>query len=208
MKHGRPKILSDRSRRAIGEPTMRCARRRLGCDLSGGFAIEQCGVGKLPVARPGAVRADNVAVVDRERFDRGVQPRRGDPQVDRAGFGACVAQRGTRLLHRQAARGRRLVGTHQSRRAHHAHLRERNIELFRRDLRQRGEDTLADLDLAREHFDVAIGVEPEPLRESPIHAQTPGQWRAGNGAARRIERAIHDGSGGLAARSTARTTRL
>ena len=130
------------------------------------------------------------------------------PQIDRAGFGARMAQRGARILHRQAARGHRLVGTHRRRRAHHAHLRERNIELFRRDLRQRGQDALADLDLAREHLDVSIGVEPEPLRESPIHAQTPGQWRAGNGAARGIEGVIHAASGGLAARSTARTTRL
>ena len=75
--------------------------------------------------------------------------RRRDGEIDRARFGARVAQRRAAILDRQAARGhaprRDCVGVAAARMRTRV---ERDIELFRRDLRQRGQDALAELDLA------------------------------------------------------------
>src|SRR5439155_16132501 len=180
----------------------------LGRHLSGRIAVEQIVVDELPIARLSTGRADDAAVVDTERFDRSTEPRRSGIEIDRTGFSTRMAQSSARLLHRQAARGDRLVGTHRCRRRHHAHLVERDVEFFRHDLRQRGQDSLADLDFAREYLDVSFDAELEPLREPPIYAQAPGRRRGGNCATREIEGRIHATSRATAARSTARTIRL
>src|SRR5262249_33871308 len=97
------------------------------------------------------------------------------------------------------------------RRGHHPHASERDLELLGDDLRQRGENALAELDLAGKDFDQALGGELEPLRQAPVGAQAAGQ--RGGGSARGLGWRIHFALAGFvfasrAARSTARTTRL
>ena len=65
MKRGRAEdLVRQVEARRIGCPTMRCAGAGLGATLPRGLAVEQRVVGQLPVARPRAVRADDVAVLD------------------------------------------------------------------------------------------------------------------------------------------------
>ena len=93
-------------------------------------------------------------------------------------------------------------------RRHHAHARKCDIELLGDNLRQRGEDALADLDLARGNLDEALGAKAQPLREAPVDAQASGQGRTGGHAlAGRLDRDVHFVSIAAAARSTARTMR-
>ena len=52
---------------------------------------------------------------------------------------------------------------------------EIDVELVGDDLRERREDALADLDLAGEHLDDAVGAQPQPLRQAAIGLQAAGQ---------------------------------
>ena len=88
----------------------------------------------------------------------------------------------------------------------HADVDEGDVEFFGNDLRERGDDALADFDFARERFDVSVAMELEPLRELAIDAQAPRERRARRDATRGIEREIHRST--AEARSTARTMRL
>ena len=174
--------------------------RRFGGHLRGGIAVEHIVGGERPIARPRAGRAYDIALVDDERLERFPQPCRGGGEIDRPRFGTRVAQRSAGLLHRQAPRSHRFVGTRRCRRRNHPHARDRDVELFRGDLRQRRQNALPDLDFARKDFDEAIGAEAEPLRESSIPAEAPGQRRGRGSAAH--------GADPPTAFNTARTIRL
>src|SRR5207244_55744 len=78
----------------------------------------------------------------------------------------------------------------------HAHPGEIDIELVGRNLGQRGDDALADLDLAGAQYNEARGIEAQPARESWIGGEIGRQLPGGSHVA------------SLAARSTARTIRL
>ncbi len=64
-------------------------------------------------------------------------------------FGAGRAQRAAGMLDGQTARGDAFVRAGGRRGAHHLHAADIDIELVGGDLRQRGDDALPDLDLAR-----------------------------------------------------------
>ena len=57
--------------------------------------------------------------------------------------------------------------------------RERQVELFGGDLRERGQDALAELDLAGEYRGGAVGVDAEPRIEHAVGVQAAGQRRRG-----------------------------
>ena len=57
----------------------------------------------------------------------------------------------------------------------HAHALERQVELFGRDLRKRGDDALAELDLAGEHRARAVRVDADPGVEHAVVRQAAGQ---------------------------------
>ena len=52
---------------------------------------------------------------------------------------------------------------------------KRQVELFRRDLRQRRDDALAELDLAGEDRRVAVGVDADPGVEHAVVIEAAGQ---------------------------------
>ncbi len=59
----------------------------------------------------------------------------------------------------------------------HRDARERQVELFGRDLRERGQDALAELDLAGEDGGGAVGIDAEPGVEHAIVLQAAGKPR-------------------------------
>src|SRR5262245_52928222 len=110
----------------------------------------------------------------------------------------------------------------------HLDPRQRQVELFRRDLRERGEDALPQLHLTRENGGATVGIDTDPSIQSAVLLQACGQPFLSSRKLR-IERERNDDgpeasgeltpieSGGghvrvlplaCAARSTARTMRL
>src|SRR5262245_46489009 len=110
----------------------------------------------------------------------------------------------------------------------HLDPRQRQIELFRRDLRERGEDALPQFHLARENGGAALGIDADPSIEPAVVLQASGESLL-SARKLRMERERNDDgteSGGkfptiesgavhvrvlpraCAARSTARTMRL
>jgi hypothetical protein len=53
----------------------------------------------------------------------------------------------------------------------HSHSLERDVEFLCRDLRQRGDGPLTIFDFPSEHFDRALGIDPEPRIETFIGLQ-------------------------------------
>ncbi len=84
----------------------------------------------------------------------------------RAQLRARLAQRLAALGDRLAARGHALVRAVRSARRPHADLLQRHAELLGRDLRQRGQDALAELDLAARDRHRAVAFEVHPLRQA------------------------------------------
>ncbi len=73
--------------------------------------------------------------------------------------------------------------------------RERHIELLGRDLRERGHDALAELDLAGEHGDRAVGVDADPGIEHAVglrgcRAAAPRSWPSASFGARLNDRTM------------------
>ena len=102
---------------------------------------------------------------------------RGELEQDLARLGAGEAQRRAALLDRLAARGLPSFGVRAGVAGDHVDARERHVELFGRDLRERGEDALPELDLAGEHRDRAVGVDAEPGIEHAVAVEAAGQPR-------------------------------
>ena len=97
-----------------------------------------------------------------------------------------LAQRCPRLLDRQAARGHSFIGAGIRCSRNHAHLVERDIEFFRRDLCERGDDALADLDLAGHHVDQAIAMKAQPLIEARVDREAGGADALATGVHARV----------------------
>ena len=185
---------------------------KFGFNLAGGLAIEQVVIGERPVSgQPvGAAHAYG-AVGDFEVGERHFEPRCRGLEVNGARLGAGVAQRGARFLHRHAARGHLLVGAGGGACGHHAHPCKGDVEFLGGDLRQRGDDALADFDLARIDRHIAVGVEFEPLAELAVDMQAARQSGQAWVHLRQFECEVHAVALSFimsAARSTARTIRL
>src|SRR5439155_20734038 len=81
-------------------------------------------------------------------------------------------------LDRLAAGGLALVRGAAGVAGHHAHARERHVKLLRRDLGERRDDALSELDLAGEYGDCAVGVDAQPGVEHAVPAKAARQrWR-------------------------------
>ena len=163
-----------------------------GCHQAGRFTIEQVVVGEVPVAGllVGAAYAYH-AVFHLEVGQRHFQPRRRGFEINRPRLGAGVAQRGARFLHRHAARGDLLVRAGGGAGGHHAHACKGQVEFFGGDLRQGGDDALADFDLAGVHRHAAVGVEFEPLPEAAVDVQAAGQLGDAGIHLRQFECEVH-----------------
>ena len=158
------------------------ARRRLACDPSGArvlhrhvirrVTVEQLLVGFCPIGADLAFRSDEGPVDDVDRLAGDAGPLRHDGQHDRPRRGTCITQCAAAVRHRPAAGGDTFVRTHIGRGRLHLDPRERHVEFIRGDLGQRGEDALADFDLARADRDPAISMELDPLRQASVAVQT------------------------------------
>ena len=101
--------------------------------------------------------ADDDAVGDSQLIRSHAEPLGGEIDQDGAHLGACHAQRGAAVLDRLAAGGLALIRGLAGIAGNHLEARERQIELLGRDLRERGEDALPQLDLAGEDGRGAVG---------------------------------------------------
>ena len=190
------------------------------------LAIEVGRGGKLRVRDALAVRCADHAVRDAERIRAHLEPRRGKLDQDRAHFGGRETQRGPGVLDRLTAGRHSLVRGAAGVAGNHIDPRERQIELFGGDLRERGDDALPQLHLAGEDGRAAVCVDADPGIQLAIAIEATGEpllFLCGDRIEREREHdsaetlgeiAAIDGDGhhvlpiSLAARSTARTIRL
>src|SRR5262249_47995548 len=128
-------------------------------------------------------------------------------QIDRTRLGGYMADGRSGLLDRLAAGGYSLVGACRSGGRKQSHARDVDVELVGSDLGQRGNDALSDLDLARTELDCSIATDAQPLRQPRVALQAGWQLR-GAGSGELSAGRCHAARASLAARSTARTTRL
>src|SRR5262249_6777580 len=133
-----------------------------------GLTLEIGLTGKMSVADLAAVRRRYDAVADLERIG-------GDPEAlgrkleqHGAHLGAGEAQRRAAVLDRLAARGLPFVWRAAGISRNHGHMRERHVELLGGDLGERRDDALAELDLAGEDSDPAVGADAQPGIEHPV----------------------------------------
>ena len=129
--------------------------------------------------RPSAVADD--AVGDRQRVRRRRRASgRGEIDQDRAHLGAGEAQRRAAVLDRLAAGGLAFVRATGAVSAEiDRHARQRQIEFLGRDLPERGQDALPELDLAGEDGGGAVGVDADPGVEHAVVVEAAGQPRGG-----------------------------
>ena len=145
--------------------------RRLWRDLGGRFALEVHLAREFAIADLAAVACADYAVTDAERIGGDAEFLGRQLKQDRAHLGAGQAQRGAAVLDRLAARGLALVRGAAGVAGHHGHPSERHVEFFRRDLGERGDDALAELDLAGEHRNGAVGIDAQPSIQHAVAAQ-------------------------------------
>jgi len=143
-------------------------RRRFGARFTVEIGIE------IAVTDFASVRRRNHAVGSRQLVHRDAEPLGGEIDQDRARFGGGHAQRRTAVLDRLATGGLSLVRRLPGVAGDHLDAGQRQIELFGRDLRERGDDALPQLHLAGENGRGAVGIDADPPVEPAIVLQTPG----------------------------------
>src|SRR6185295_8097832 len=87
---------------------------------------------------------------------------RGGGKQHLARFRARETYRRAAVLDREAACGHSFVWRERGVSVHHANALQVDVELVGRDLRERGSDALAKLDLAGEDGDSAVGIDAQP----------------------------------------------
>ena len=141
--------------------------------------VEVDGGSHRPVVAAGRLAAaQELPFLDRQFADRAAQRLRDLVEQHRAHLGADQPDRRAADRHRIAARGEIFGRAHVGLAGHQADLVRPHVELLRRDLRHRGQDALADLDLAGGDADLA-GLERDPLRQDWIVGEAERQ-RVGN----------------------------
>ncbi len=152
-------------------------RRRLRRAFRTGFAIEIDARCEFAVGDLAAVRRRDHAVGDRELIARHTEALGGEIEQDRPHLRARHAQRGAAVLDRLAAGGlafvRRLAGIA----GDHLDACEREVEFLGRDLRQRGQDALPELDLAGEDRGAAVRADADPAIKPAVGLQAAGETR-------------------------------
>ncbi len=153
------------------------ACRGLRCDLGGGVALQVGLGGKLAITDLAAVGRAGNAVGKHEGIGADAEPPGGERGQHRAHLGGGHAQAGTTRLERHAAGGEAFIGGARGVAGDHPDPIEREIELLGRDLGERGEDPLPELDLAGEDRRAAVGIDADPGAEPAIALQAAGQTR-------------------------------
>ena len=167
-------------------------RVRLGRDTARGVAREAHLRREIPVAHRqiGARQLEHaVAHVQLLRVD--FESKRGLIEEQATHFGAGKPHRGAADLDRLAARGVPLVGCARSVAGNDIQALERHVQFLGGNLRDCGDDALAELHLAAEHGDSAAGFETHPAVQAWVGFQTERQDRRAHRdsfAARRIAR--------------------
>ena len=156
-------------------------RPRLRVDL----AVEIGVAGELAVAHLAAVRRADHAVGDRELCCIDAEALRREIEQNFADLGTGEPQRHAAIFDRLAAGGdtlvRRLLGVA----GDQVEARQRQLELLRRDLGERGRHALAELDLAGAHRRRAVGMDADPGVEHPVLGEAAGEFRRLLGERRR-----------------------
>ena len=117
--------------------------------------------------------------VDRQRICRNGELGRGEIDQHAADFGAGQAQRRAAVLDRLAAGGLPFVGRIGGIRRIDLHARQRQVEFLGRDLPERGQDALPQLDLAGVDGGVAVAADADPGVEQAVVVEAAGQPRGG-----------------------------
>ena len=174
-----------------GAPHHSVVGGRLGRGTGLEVTVQRHRRGQLPVADAAPVGRGDAAVGHRQLAGGNGQPGGGLREEQRPHLGAHGAQRTARVHDRQAARGVGLVGADVGGSRHHADAAGVDVELLGDDLRERRQQALAELDLARADGDGAVGPDGQPAVQAGCRAETG------------IGHAPH-----VLAQSTARTMRL
>src|SRR5260221_1328393 len=147
----------------------RLLRRRGECDIS----LQQAGTlfRELPKGRAPTIGRNDRATPDLQLFRADAKPtrRRGEKNATRLGAGR--ANSASALLDRLAAKSVLLIWSLRRVGGNDADLVESDIELLRRDLRQRGQDPLPEFGLAGEDRHRPIRLQTDPTFQLPIVAQ-------------------------------------
>src|SRR6185369_16608593 len=138
-------------RNALADPLVLARRLRLGSSARFFPEIELAG------ERPISERTVDGPVSNLQllRSELG----RGGGKQHLARFGARETYRRAAVLDREAACGHSFVWRERRVSVHHANALQVDVELVGRDLRERGSDALAKLDLAGKDGDSAVGID-------------------------------------------------
>ncbi len=139
--------------------------RRFRLDRGRGLTREQRVIDEVGVADRLATGSAHDAIGDLERRGVRAQTPRGPREQQPAQLRGDTAHERSGLLHRAAARGVALIRTDRRIGREDLHPIERDVELVRHALRERGADPLPDLDLAGEERHRPVLLEPEPAVE-------------------------------------------
>ena len=153
-------------------------RIRFGRGFAGGFALQQIIIGDVPVRDAAAAARADYAVIHAQLLDRRAKLRAGARQQQFARFGGRVTKSHAGFFDGAAAGGDPFIRTERGNRGHQLDSFEIHVEFFGDNLPQRGEDALADFDLARTHSHSAVSVDIEPLAEVAIGVEAAGQRAA------------------------------
>ena len=147
---------------------------------AGGAALQRDLSRHRPIVAAGVLAgAEEPAVLDRKLARRATQRLGETIDEQRAHLGADQADRGAADRDRIAAGGEALGGADVGLARHQIDLLGADVEFFGGDLGERGQDALADLDLAGADADAAGLGERDPLRQDRIVDQALRQ-RVGN----------------------------
>ena len=164
-------------------PMIVCCEAGLGAISPVASRASRSSVDELPVGHAAAGAGLDDAVGHRQLLERHAEPLRRALQQQVARFRRGVAQRDAAVRDRLAARGHAFVRAVAGVGRREPDALERHVEFLGDDLRQRGQYPLPDLDLAGEHRDRAVAVDPQPAVEPAVGVEVAGQLaRRGCGA--------------------------
>jgi hypothetical protein len=150
----------------VAGPLRRCG----GCDVS----FQQAGISTCDFPERGAlaVRSSDDAGLGLQIFGTDAEPPRRRRNKNAARFRACRPDGAPTLLDRLTAKGVLLVRPLRSIGANHSDLLKPDVEFFRRNLRQCGEDTLTKLGLPGENRHRFVRLQSNPPLQFLVVAQT------------------------------------
>ncbi len=151
--------------------------RRLRLCLSRDLAMEIGVAGQIAIAHLAAVRRADDTIRHRKR--RGIDAEALGREFDEnlAHLRASEAQRNAAVFDRLAAGGHAFIGGFLGIAGNHVQARERQVEFFRRDLRQGGGDALPQFDLAGADRRGAVRIDADPGIEHAVAGEASGQRR-------------------------------